>query len=90
MPPDMKTKKTRSARPKESSSAYFEKLRPKFLDWRPLTEEEKALEAAARREARETELKKVTALAKQRDAEKAAMRKRYRSGASGPKRPPRG
>ena len=82
-------KKTKTARQKESSSAYFEKLRPKFLDWRPPTEEEKALEVTARREAREAELKKVTALAKQRDAEKAAMRKRYRSGA-GPKRRQRG
>ena len=82
-------KKTKTARQKESSSAYFEKLRPKFLDWRPPTEEEKALEVTARREAREAELKKVTALAKQRDAEKAAMRKRYRSG-TGPKRRQRG
>lgn len=79
-------KKTKIPRQKESSSAYFEKLRPKFLDWRPLTEEEKALEVAARREARETELKKVTELAKQRDAEKAAMRKRYRSAPAAPKR----
>jgi hypothetical protein len=39
-------KKTRTARPKgpkESSSEFFARLRPKFLDWRPLTEEEKAL-----------------------------------------------
>ena len=82
----MKTKKTKTARQTESSSAFFEKLRPKFLDWRPLTEEEKALEVTARREAREAELKKVTELAKLRDAEKAAIRKRYRSGAAGPKR----
>jgi hypothetical protein len=82
-------KKTKTSRQKESSSAYFEKLRPKFLDWRPPTEEEKALEVTARREAREIELKKVTELAKARDAEKVAMRKRYRSGA-GPKRRQRG
>ena len=75
--------------PKETSSEFFARLRPKFLDWRPLTEEEKTLEVAARREARETELKKVTALAKERDAEKAASRRRYRS-AAGPKRRPRG
>jgi hypothetical protein len=54
---DGQLKKTRAARQKESSSAYFEKLRPKFLDWQPLT-----------------------------DAEEAAMRKRYRSGAARPKR----
>jgi hypothetical protein len=83
-------KKPRSARQKESSSAYFEKLRPKFLDWRPATEEEKAQEAAARREARAAELKKVTELAKQRDAEKAAVRKRYRGDSAGSKRRPRG
>ena len=79
-------KKTKSPQQKESSKEFFDKLRPKFLDWRPLTEEEKAQEVAARREARETELKKVTELAKLRDAEKAAMRKRYRSGAAAPKR----
>ena len=83
-------KKTKTARQKESSSEFFEKLRPKFLDWQPLTEEEKALEVAARREAREAELKKVTELAKLRDAEKAAMRKRYRSGTPNPKRRQRG
>ena len=78
-------KKTKKAQEKESSSAFFEKLRPKFLDWRPPTEEEKALAVTARREARETELKKVTELAKLRDVEKAATRKRYRGG-GGPKR----
>jgi len=83
-------KKTKKTRQKESSREFFEKLRPKFLDWRPLTEEEKALEVTARREARETELKKVTELAKLRDAEKAAMRKRYRAGAPNPKRRQRG
>ncbi len=79
-------KKTKPPRHKESSREFFEKLRPKFLDWRPPTEEEKALAVTARREARETELKKVTELAKARDAEKAVSRKRYRSGATGPKR----
>jgi len=83
-------KKTKPARQKESSREFFEKLRPRFLDWRPLTEEEKALEVTARREAREAELKKVTALAKLRDAEKSASRKRYRSAAAAPKRRPRG
>jgi hypothetical protein len=83
-------KKTKTARQKESSREFFEKLRPKFLDWRPLTEEEKALEVTARREAREAELKKVTELAKLRDVEKAASRKRYRAGAPNPKRRQRG
>jgi len=55
---------------KESSSEFFERLRPKFLDWRPPTEEEKAAEVKARRDAKEAELKRVTELAKVRDLEK--------------------
>ena len=85
----MKTKKVKIAQEKETSSAFFEKLRPKFLDWRPLTEEEKAQEVSARREAREVELKKVTELAKTREAEKAAQRKSYRNAGAGKKRPGR-
>ena len=81
----MKAKKTKAQRGKESSTAYFQNLRPKFLDWNPPTEEEKALQVTARREAREFELKRVTALAKDREAEKAAMTKRHR-GASGRKK----
>ena len=71
----MKAKKARTTGEKESSRVFFQNLRPKFLDWEPPTEEEKALEAKARKEAREAELKRVTDLAKQRDAEK---RRRYR------------
>jgi hypothetical protein len=71
----VKTKKTQAA-PKESSRAFFESLRPKFLDWEPPTEEQKALEVKARADAREAELKRVTDLAKKRDMEKAAARKR--------------
>ncbi len=62
----------------ESSSAFFQKLRPKFLDWEPPTEEEKALEVKARRDAKAAELKKVIDLAKARDAERAASSKRRR------------
>jgi len=61
---------------KQSSSAYFQELRPKFLDWRPPTEEEKALELKARMKAKEVELEKVTELARAREAEKAALRTR--------------
>lgn len=71
-------KKTKTGGEKESSSAYFERLRPKFLDWRPPTEEEKALEVKARREAKEAELKRVTDLAKQREIEKAALSRKRR------------
>jgi len=75
----MKAKKSKAERGRQSSTAYFQNLRPKFLDWNPPTEEEKALEVTARRQARELELKRVTELAKGREAEKAAMAKRSRS-----------
>ena len=71
-------RKTKTGGENESSSAYFERLRPKFLDWRPPTEEEKALEVKARREAKEAELKRVTDLAKQREMEKAAISRKRR------------
>ena len=70
----MKAKKARAE--KESSSVFFQNLRPKFLDWEPPTEEEKALEVKARKEAKEAELKRVTDLAKKRDADKEVARKR--------------
>ena len=70
----MKVKKIKEE--KESSSVFFESLRPKFLDWEPPTEEEKALAVRARRDAKEAELKRVTELAKKRDAAKGVARKR--------------
>ena len=73
---EMKAKKAGARREKISSSAYFRNLRPKFLDWEPPSEEEKALAVRARREARDAELQRVTELAKVREAEKAATRKR--------------
>lgn len=78
----MKNKKPKAGEEKESSAAYFHNLRPKFLDWNPPTEEEKAQEVTARKEARESELKRVTELAKGREAEKAALTKRSRSAAA--------
>jgi len=61
----------------ESSSAFFERTRPSFVDWQPPTEEEKAREVKARRDAKEAELKRVTELVKVREAQKkAAIRKR--------------
>lgn len=75
-------KKTKTEEEKESSSAYFERLRPKFLDWRPPTEEEKALEVKARSDAKEAELKRVTDLAKEREIEKAAMSKKSKTAAA--------
>lgn len=81
----MKAKKVKAKKEEESSSVFFRNLRPKFLDWEPPTEEEKALQVQARKEAKEDELKRVTALAKERDVEKEAARRRYRSAAAGNK-----
>jgi len=78
----MKRKKEKARRVEKSSSAYFQNLRPKFLDWNPPTEEEKALDVKARREAREVELQRVTGLAKDREAGKAAITKHNRSAAT--------
>ena len=70
----MKAKKARAGEAKESSNAFFPRL--KFLDWEPPTEEQKAFEVKARKEAREAELKRVTDLAKKRVTEKEAARRR--------------
>ena len=86
----MKAKKAKTERKKASSSVFFQNLRPKFLDWKPPTEEEKALEVKARTDAREVELKKVIELARDREAEKAAMTKRSRSASAGKKQRRRG
>lgn len=73
----------KAERQKESSSVFFQNLRPKFLDWQPPTEEEKALEVKARSDARVIELQRVTELAKDREAEKADLTKRHRSRGGG-------
>jgi hypothetical protein len=73
----------------ESSRAFFQRLRPRFLDWEPPTAEEKALEVKARQDAKEAELKKVTDLAHARAEEKAALRKR-RSASKARAKIPRG
>jgi hypothetical protein len=72
----VKAKKAGTRREKESSSAFFQNLRPKFLDWEPPTEQEKALEVKARKDARQVELKRVTDLARDRVLEKQAARRR--------------
>ena len=54
----------------ESSSAFFHRTRPSFVDWQPPTEEEKALAVKARRDAKEAELQRVTELAKNREIQK--------------------
>lgn len=70
-----KVKKIGTAGAKESSSAFFQRLRPKFLDWQPPTDEEKALAVKARRDARDAELKRVLDLQKAREAAKVRTRK---------------
>lgn len=69
-------KNPNSAIEKESSSAEFRRSRPKFLDWRPPTEEERALEAKARKDAREGELQRVTELERLKREEKSGSRRR--------------
>lgn len=69
-------KKTKSAVPKESSSAFFARIRPKFLDWNPPTPEEILQEAQKRRDDRDAELRKVTALEKAKLAEKKSGKKK--------------
>ncbi|MGH8686677.1 MAG: hypothetical protein ACREU5_05925 [Burkholderiales bacterium] len=73
--PVAKMKKAGTASAKESSSEFFQRLRPKFLDWRPPTDEEKAQEVKARQEAREAELKRVLEIQKARETNKARIRK---------------
>ncbi len=69
-------KKSKPALPKESSSAYFARIRPKFLDWNPPTPDEILAEAQKRRDDRDAELKKVTALEKAKLAEKKSGKKK--------------
>jgi hypothetical protein len=73
-------KKTKTAVPRESSSAYFARIRPKFLDWAPPTEDERRLEAEKRQEERDAELRKVTALEKAKLAEKKSGKKKLPTG----------
>lgn len=70
------TKTARTAVPKESSSAFFARIRPKFLDWTPPTQDELRLEAEQRREERDAQLRKVTELEKAKLAEKKSGKKK--------------
>ena len=71
----MSKKSKAKPRQTESSADYFRRLRPKFLDWEPPTEEERRLEVQARRDAKQRELDKVIRLEKERQAAKKAARK---------------
>lgn len=73
-------KKSDAGAPRESSSAFFERIRPKFLDWNPPTPEELKLEAEQRREERDAQLRKVTAIEKAKLAEKKSGKKKVPAG----------
>jgi len=70
----MKAQKPKTESKKESSSAFFQRLRPKFLDWRPRTEEEKAQDVKARAEARAAELQRIRELDLAKKAKKNCHR----------------
>jgi len=65
---------------RESSSAFFERIRPKFLDWNPPSEEERRLEVQKRKDDRDAELRKVIALEKAKLAEKKSGKKKVPAG----------
>lgn len=69
-------KKAKAPVSKESSSAFFARIRPKFLDWAPPTQDELRLEAQKRQDERDEELRKVTALEKAKLAEKKSGKKK--------------
>jgi len=72
----VKTKKGKKGVSKELPSAFFERTKPKFLDWIPPTPEELLLDAQKRREERDAQLKKVTELEKAKQAKKNSERKK--------------
>jgi len=67
--------KVRIPREKQSSSAFFLSLRPKFLDWQPPTQEEHAMAAKDRRRAKEAESERIITLGKIRQTERSSIRK---------------
>jgi hypothetical protein len=72
----VKAKKGKRAVKKELSSAFFERTKPRFLDWIPPTPDELLLEAQTRRDERETQLRKVTELEKAKQAKKKSAKKK--------------
>ena len=72
----VKARNGKKAVQKESSSAFFARTRPKFLDWTPPTPEEQVLAAQQRSADREEQTKKVIALEKARQAKKSSERKK--------------
>ena len=63
-------KKGRKAVQKESSGAFFTRIRAKFLDWTPPTPDERLLDAQKRREDRDAHTKKLIEIEKAKQANK--------------------
>jgi hypothetical protein len=72
----VKAKKRKRAVQNELSSAFFERTKPKFLDWIPPTPDELLLEAQKRREERDTQMRKVTEIERAKQAKKKSVRKK--------------
>jgi hypothetical protein len=72
----VKTKKGKGAVQKEPPSAFFARTRPKFFDWMPPTPDELLAAAQKRREERDAQLRKVTAIEKAKRDEKKPARKK--------------
>jgi hypothetical protein len=70
-----KAKAKIKSKPTESSAEYFRRLRPRFLDWEPPTEQERLREVQAWRDAKQRELDRVIRLEKERQAAKKGTRK---------------
>ena len=60
---------------KELSSAFFERTKPKFLDWIPPTPDELLLQAQKRKEERDAQLRKVTEIERAKQAKKKSKKK---------------
>ena len=69
--------KVKRAAKKESSSEYFARTRPKFLDWAPQTPDEVLLAAQMRSEVRQVQLRKVIELEKAKQKKKVSEKKSF-------------
>ena len=72
----VKAKKGKKAVHKELSSAFFERTKPKFLDWIPPTPDELLQEAQKRREERDAQLRMVAELERAKQAKKKSVKKK--------------
>lgn len=72
----VKAKKRKRAAQNELSSAFFERTKPKFLDWIPPTPDELLQEAQKRREERDAQLRIVTEIERAKQARKKSEKKK--------------